>query len=166
MTCERSLKLAKANADRKVIANPMVIDVLRLLAVTIANRPNRVETAHVVPMPIESRKVIASLMVIDDRMLLVVKVANRTSHAVMVIVGRMDNVLLKVVDRMASRVSRRVMVIDVPKGKVDEARCRDSSNCSTAITMANSARTNSIGSKKSSTNWIATKTDNWIPPSC
>ena len=119
MTCERSLKLAKANADRKVIAN---------------------------------RKVI------DAQMLLVAKVAKRTSRAATVVVDRMDNVLPKVVDRMASRASRRVTVIDVPRGKVDEVRCRGSLNCSTAITTASSARTNSIGSRKSLLNWIGTKT--------
>ena len=143
MTCERLPKLAKVNAER------MVIDARRQLAVMLANPPNRVETAHVVPMPN------ASLMVIDDRMLLVTKVANQTSRAAMAVVDQKDNVLPKVVDRMASR---RATVIDVPKGKVDEARCRGSSNCSTAITTANSARTNSIDSKKSSPNWIATKT--------
>ena len=148
MTCERSLKLAKASADRKVIANRKVIDARRPLAVMLANPPNRVEMVIVVLTPN------ASLMVIDAQMLLVAKVANRTSRDATVVVDRMDNVLPKVVDRMASR---RVTVIDVPKGKVDEVRCCGSLNCSTAITTASSARTNSIGSRKSLLNWIGTK---------
>ena len=144
-------KLAKVNAER------MVIDARRQLAVMLANPPNRVETARVVPTPS------ASLMVIDGRMLLVAKVANRTSRAVMVIVVPMVIALLKDVvpqDRMDvdRMVNRRAMAIVLPKVKVDEVRCRGSSNCSTAITTANSARTNSIDSKKSSPNWIATKT--------
>ena len=48
MTCARSLKLAKGNADRKGIASRTANDVPKRLVVKIANPTNRVVTEIVV----------------------------------------------------------------------------------------------------------------------
>ena len=102
------------------------------------------------------RKAIASQTVIDVRKRVAEMLANRANRVAMGIVVPTEIVAPKVVAQMVSRLA---MAIVLPKAKADVARCLGSLSCSIAITMASSAKMNSIGSRKSSPNWIGTRTD-------
>ena len=152
--CVRLLKLAKVNADRKVTASQKGIDVPMRLA------EKAVSLRNLAAMAIA----IASQTVTDVlKQVAAVKVANRKNLAAMVTVVPTENADPKGVVPMASR---RAMANAVPKAKAVEVRCLGSLNCSTAITTDDLAERSSIGSKKSSTNWIATRTANLTERSC
>lgn len=155
MTFARWLKIAKvlravkANADRKGTVSPTVSDAPKRLVTVAASRRNRAARAIAVPMPN------ASPTASDVRKQVVEQIANRMNRAARAIVVPTEIVDPTVGDPMVNHLA---MVIVVQKEKADVARCLGSSSCSTAITTVGSAKKNSIGSRKSSANWIATKT--------